>query len=319
MISGIGSSGSFQSMAALWNKASRPDTSQMAQELFSSTDADGSGAITQEELTTALAAKSSDGKGPDATELFNTLDADGDGLVTESEHESGLAAMHKDLAQASMMTSVSMSMNQGASSMSDQLFAETDADGDGSITAEELADAIAAKNEESGGSVDAEELFAALDADGDGLITAAEHEAGLESLRDNNAPGMGGGQASASSSDDEEETYDAADTNEDGIVDAEELLASLGVSTSSETDVTASLFDALDADGDGALSSAEFSDVLSGLSQSGMFQAGGAPQGSQGPTLNAFQSANASQYARYQMMGMDAQSYLSGSGFSTTA
>ena len=32
MISGIG--GSFQSMAALWNKASRPDTSQMAQELF---------------------------------------------------------------------------------------------------------------------------------------------------------------------------------------------------------------------------------------------------------------------------------------------
>ncbi len=315
MISGIG--GSFQSMAALWNKASRPDTSQMAQELFSSTDADGSGAITQEELTAALAAKFSDGQGPDATELFNTLDADGDGRVTEDEHESGLAAMHKDLAQASMLTSVSMSMNQGTSSLSEQLFAETDADGDGSITAEELADAIAAKNEESGGSIDAEELFAALDADGDGLITAAEHEAGLESLRDNNAPGMGGGQAS--SSDDEEETYDAADTNEDGIVDAEELLASLGVSTSSETDVTASLFDALDADGDGALSSAEFSDVLSGLSQSGMFQAGGAPQGAQGPTLNAFQSANASHYARYQMMGMDAQSYLSGSGFSTTA
>lgn len=314
MISGIGSSGSSQSMAALWSKASRPDPSQMAQELFSSTDADGSGAITQEELTAALAAKSSDGAGPDATELFKTLDADGDGLVTESEHESGLASMHKDLAQASMMTSMSLSMSESMSSLSAQLFAETDADGDGSITAEELTDAIAARNAESGGSVDAEELFAALDADGDGLITAAEHEAGLESLRDNNTAGMGGGQPSASSSDDEEETYDAADTNEDGIVDAEELLASLGVTESTEADTTAKLFEAFDADGDGSVSATEFSDVLSGLSQ-----AGNAAQARQGSGVNPAQSLQSSQYARYQMMGMDAQAYLSGSGFSTTA
>jgi Ca2+-binding EF-hand superfamily protein len=231
MISGIGASGFSQSMAAQWNRTSQKDPAQMAQELFSSTDADGSGAIDQEELSAALAAKSKGGQGPDATELFSALDADGDGLVTEAEHESGLASMHKDLAQASMLTSVSQDM----SSLAEALFTETDADGDGSITEEELAAAVAARNEEGGGSVDASELFAALDADGDGLITAAEHSAGIESLQGNNALsslGGGGGRASSSDSDDEAKSYDAADTNEDGVVDAAEMLASLGTTGS---------------------------------------------------------------------------------------
>lgn len=315
MISGIGSSGYSQGMAALWNQASRPDPAQMAQELFTTTDADGSGSITQEELTAALAAKSSGGSGPDATELFSTMDADGDGLVTEDEHESGLASMHKDLAQASMMTSVGMSMSESSSSLADQLFSATDADGDGVLTAEELADAIEAKNAESGGSVDAEELFAALDADGDGLITAAEHEAGLESLRANNAAGLGGGQ-SGSSDDDEEETYDAADTNEDGIVDTEELLESLGVATSSESEMAASLFDAFDADSDGSISGTEFSELLSDISQAASAQAG---RGAQTTNSAMSQALHAAQYARYQMMGMDAQAYLPGGGLSVTA
>jgi Ca2+-binding EF-hand superfamily protein len=217
-------------MAAQWNKLPQKDPAQMAEELFSSTDADGSGTIDQEELTAALAARSRGGQGPDAAELFSALDADGDGLVTEEEHESGLAAMHKDLAQASMLTN--MSMGQGMSSLAEALFSETDADGDGSITEEELTAAVAAKNEESGGSVDAEELFTLMDADGDGLITAAEHSAGLESLQEGNAlPPRGGGAPSASTSDSDEEaaSYDVADTNEDGVVDAEEMLASLGV------------------------------------------------------------------------------------------
>ncbi len=230
MISGIGASGFSQSMSVQWNRASQKDPAQMAKELFASTDADGSGAIDQEELSAALAAKSKGGQGPDATELFSALDADEDGLVTEAEHESGLASMHKDLAQASMLTSVSQEM----SSLAEELFAETDADGDGSITEEELAAAVAAKNEEGGGSVDASELFAALDADGDGLITAAEHSAGLDSLKGNNALSSlkGGAGRASSDSDDEAESYDVADTNEDGVVDAAEMLASLGVTDS---------------------------------------------------------------------------------------
>jgi Ca2+-binding EF-hand superfamily protein len=229
MISGIGESGFSQSMAAQWNRPGQKDLSRMAQELFSSTDADGSGAIDQEELTAALAAKSRRGQGPDAAELFSAMDADGDGLVTEEEHVSGLVAMHKDLAQASMLTN--MSMGQGMSSLAEALFTETDADGDGSITEEELTAAVAAKNEESGGNVDAAELFTLMDADGDGLITAAEHSAGLESLQGSDALSPRGGgvpQSSTSDSEGEAASYDVADTNEDGVVDVAEMLASLG-------------------------------------------------------------------------------------------
>ena len=68
----------------------------MAKELFSSTDADGSGAIDQKELSAALAAKSKNGQGPDAAELFSTL--------------------HKDLAQASMLTTAEL--GQGMAAMS---------------------------------------------------------------------------------------------------------------------------------------------------------------------------------------------------------
>ena len=270
MIEGIGSSGFSQGLSALWGGASRPDPARMARELFASTDADGSGSIDQEELSAALAGKSGDGKGPDAAELFNALDADGDGLITEEEHETGLAAMHKDLAQASMLTSV------GMTSLADELFAATDADGDGTITEEELAAAVTARNEETDGAVDASELFAALDADGDGLITAAEHSAGLESLRGNNA-GRAMGPAQGAAEDDEDETYDAADTNQDGVVDAAELLAALG----------------------------------------GTDAATGA--GGQKGVIGLAQSLMASKYAAYRLMGMDAQAYLNGVGFSATA
>lgn len=273
MISGIGASGFSQSMAAQWNRSAQKDPAQMSKELFSSTDTDGSGAIDQEELSAALASKSGDGQGPDAAELFSALDADGDGLVTEDEHESGLASMHKDLARASMLTG--MSMGQDMESLAEALFMETDADGDGSITEEELASAVAARNEGGGRSVDASELFAALDADGDGLITATEHSAGLESLRGNNslsAPGGGVGGPSSAENDEEVESFDAADTNEDGVVDAAEILASLGVTSSGVAQKT-------------------------GLSQILM----------------------SSKYEAYRLMGMDAQSYLSGSGLSVTA
>lgn len=68
------------------------------------------------------------------------------------------------------MTNLGMS----ASSLARELFAQTDADGDGNITEEELAAAVAAKNGAGGGNVDAAGLFAALDADGDGLVTATD-------------------------------------------------------------------------------------------------------------------------------------------------
>jgi len=314
MISGVGTSGFSQSMSAMWNGSSRPDSAQMAKNLFSSTDADGSGAIDQEELSSALAAKSGNGQGPDAAELFSTLDADGDGLITESEHETGLASMHKDLAQASMLTN--MSMSESMSSLVEQLFAETDADGDGSITSEELADAVAAMNEETGADVDASELFSAMDVDGDGLLTAAEHSAGFESMFGaKSGQGMGGGHMPPppATAGEEEESFDAADVNEDGVVDASELRAVVDAKNEiTGSDINADeLFSVLDSDGDGMITSTELGQGMASMGEAGQ---NGRQTGS-----GLVQTLMSSKFEAYRLMGMDAQAYLSGGGLSVTA
>ncbi|MGC4071804.1 MAG: EF-hand domain-containing protein [Nibricoccus sp.] len=82
------------------NGASRPDPAEMRTQMFKNADADGSGSISKDELTQALANRPQGGRGPqgageppDADKLFEKLDADGDGEITESEHEEGLKAM----------------------------------------------------------------------------------------------------------------------------------------------------------------------------------------------------------------------------------
>jgi Ca2+-binding EF-hand superfamily protein len=286
----------------------------MAKKLFSSTDADGSGAIDQEELSSALAAGSKNGQGPDAAELFSILDADGDGLVTESEHETGYASMHKDLAQASMLTS--MSMSESMASLVEQLFAETDADGDESITSEELAEAVAEMNEETGANVDASELFSAMDVDGDGLVTAAEHSAGFESMFGAKAgQGMGEGHMPPPPppAGEGEDSFDEADVNEDGVIDASELRTAVeSKNEATGSDINADeLFSMLDSDGDGTITSAELGQGMASMGDAG--ENGGKTGGGLAQTLMS------SKFEAYRLMGMDAQAYLSGGGFSVTA
>lgn len=70
----------------------RPDSAS----LFKTTDANGDGKITQEELARAVEQRvqeSGKTNGPRADERFTQLDADGDGEITETEHDAGLAEM----------------------------------------------------------------------------------------------------------------------------------------------------------------------------------------------------------------------------------
>lgn len=282
----------------------------MSKELFSSTDTDGSGAIDQEELSAALASKSGNGQRPDAAELFSALDSDGDGLVTEEEHESGLAAMHKDLARASMLTSIGMNN----SSLSDAVFGETDADGDGSISAEELAAAVTARNEATGGSVDATELFSALDTNGDGLISAEEHAAGPGAMAGGAGQGMAGAGHRPPPPGGQQEVFDSADSNEDGVIDASELAAVVSEQNEATgAEVSASeLLEALDADGDGVLSATEFAQARPGSEASGAVSGGESRQSLQELMATAG-------YQMYRMMGADSIMNLPVKGFSATA
>lgn len=307
MISGIGTSGFAQGMASIWSARSRPDQSRMAEELFSSTDADASGTIDQEELEAALAARPGGGQGPDAAELFAILDGDGDGAVTAQEHEEGLASLHKDLARAGAMTEIGMGMD--ASSLADELFAKTDADGDGSITEEELAAAVEARNAEQGGAVDAAELFAALDADGDGVVTADEHAAGLEGMR-TEQPGHAMGMPPAPPAQDGQDSFDADDTNQDGVVDATELAAAVAErNEATGADVDADeVFAALDGDGDGVITAEEFAR-----------RGAASGDGRREQDVSPVQALAASRYEMYRMMGLEGMPPVPGNRFSATA
>ncbi len=97
-VGGYSASAAMATMAASRAQA-RPDTSQMASELFSKLDTKGQGYIEQSDLQSAFSqvfsdASSSTGSATDSSAdssaLFKALDGDGNGKVTESEFSSGL-------------------------------------------------------------------------------------------------------------------------------------------------------------------------------------------------------------------------------------
>jgi Ca2+-binding EF-hand superfamily protein len=150
----------------------------------------------------------------------------------------------------------------------DDLFSKVDADGNGSIDESELATLMqkmsgsgdAQASDAPNSTDDSTKLFAKLDTDGDGALTQAEFDAGRPGAEGGPQaaggmppppPGGAGGASNA-------ETYDALDTNEDGIVSAAELAAGEAAgATSSTVDTLNALFDAIDTDGDHKLSSDE--------------------------------------------------------------
>jgi Ca2+-binding EF-hand superfamily protein len=98
-----------------------------------------------------------------------------------------------------------------------EIFSGADADGDGSLTAEELSADMAAHAPPGADDADsasrAADLVAAGDTDGDGALSSEEFTA----LKP----------TATSGAEEEEQTYDAADSNKDGTVSMSELLASL--------------------------------------------------------------------------------------------
>ena len=143
-----------------------------------------------------------------------------------------------------------------------EIFSGADADGDGSLTAEELSADMAAHAPPGVDGTDsasrAADLISAGDTDGDGMLSAEEFTA-LKPPEGGPPPGGPPPTSSTSSTgstgeSEEETTYDAADTNKDGAVSMSELLASLQSSSdaasgfSSEvSDLMAKLLDQLKA------------------------------------------------------------------------
>lgn len=137
---------------------------------------------------------------------------------------------------ASEMLSSLLSLQAGPPSAED-LFAAAaaDGDGDGLLSAEELAADMTAHAPPGREGVDAAERATAFlsmaDADGDGALSSSEFEAARPAGPPPGGPPPSSAVAGASTGT-EGESYDAADANQDGVVSMAELLTSLQASES---------------------------------------------------------------------------------------
>lgn len=219
-------------------------TAQWQQKLFSKADSNGDSALSKDELLEALKNGPKGKNGEDASavaeKMFSAMDSDGDGSVTQSEFSTFQSKMSASNASTLLAAQEGQRPERPSA---EEMMAETDTDGDGSISKDELAAVLEkhAKDGQNGGpSVD--EMFSSMDSDGDGSVSESELTAFAEKAPSGpssgpppgpppgGAPPTGGADeasssSSSSSSTSSSQTYDALDTNKDGVVSLSERLA----------------------------------------------------------------------------------------------
>ena len=261
----------ISSVSSAWSSASVQRASRPAptpERLLSKIDADGSGGVDSTELQGLLdkvAKKTGVSSDTSAADLLTQFDANSDGNLNADELGQ---TMHSILpAPSTMDFAQSRSSTDGTTSSTgqagDDRFGKVDSDGDGAVSKTELQALLEAM---SGGTasqtgVSSDDAFAALDTDGDGSLTQAEFDAGRPP--EGSAPPAGGmppppgGPRGAGGAQDASATttYDALDTNEDGVVSLTERLA--GATSTLEQDAVSTLFSAIDTDGDQTISESE--------------------------------------------------------------
>jgi Ca2+-binding EF-hand superfamily protein len=175
-----------------WPGASSPQPGgQLAQSLFSQIDANGDGSISQSELEQAVTKAGGTKQGADA--LYAKLDPNGTGSVSEQQfaqsltqamphhhhhhHGGGEQASQTDGGSAGgsaadALTSLFNADSGGAGNSPTQIaqnmFAQSDLNGDGAITQSELEQAVTAAG---GSNAGADALYAKLDPNGTGSVS----------------------------------------------------------------------------------------------------------------------------------------------------
>lgn len=222
---------------------------ELQQAKFTAADANTDGALSLSEFQSIGQNVQGEGKNSPAAALTSQASS---GQGFSSDTLSSLISLLQTLQSADTSTGA-----QG--SRGDKMFAESDADGDGKVTTEELATAMAAKApaNRSADAPSADDMAARMveqgDTDGDGSLSETE----MSALRPKGGPGGPGGPGGAggpppagaastseSSASSGTEDTDPADLNEDGTVSAQELAQSLtSASTKLASDVSSTAAD----------------------------------------------------------------------------
>jgi len=214
-------------------------TTTLSSQLFSKIDTNADSSVSKEEF---LAGRPDAVGETEAAALFDGIDSDGSGGISDAEFEThfeekaGGAEPTGNLSSELLGTILDLLSGGDASAEDDggsgfmdaaELFASMDSDGDGAVTEAEFT----ASRPENMTEEQAVALFNDIDTEGSGAISQAQFEAaltpqaGAQAAGAAAAPPAGGGGSS-------EESYDPLDTNQDGVVDLQELMA--GASGSSD-------------------------------------------------------------------------------------
>ena len=157
--------------------SSYADLSAMRQAMFQKADADSSGGLSLEEFQ-AMGPK--DGKAPQGapsvSDIFASIDTDSDGSVTQTELDAQAKAdFTSRMQQGGMLSGSNMLQASQSSDMAQNFLSNADSDGNGVLSLDEFE---AAKPEDAPDDVSSSDIFAQLDADSDGSLTASELQAG---------------------------------------------------------------------------------------------------------------------------------------------
>jgi len=208
---------------------------QFQKELLAKLDTNTDGSVGQDELKSALSQKSNDGLLVSLSKNFSNLDSDNSGSLSSEE----MAAMAPP-------PPPDKSTDQAPNTeLADAVINALDADGNGTISSDELSNGLTS----AGSSADSSQIFSALDKNQDGTVSKDELAASLTPQPPQQA-----------SSD---ELFSSLDADSDGSVSGSELTSALQAGHSStSSDTSAALLKALDSDSSGGVSSDELKAAL---------------------------------------------------------
>ena len=184
---------------------------QARQNQFQKADTDSNGGLSLEEFKAAgpkdaqgnaIAPPSGAGSVED---LFASIDSDGDGSLTQGELDAGFGQKAGGSKQSLLSSDMfSQLLSQLSDEETQAIFESADADGDGSLNQDEFGTAV------------------------EGIVTAVLGEASAGGAPAGGPPsggGGGGGAGGGAEAASPTQVYDALDTNQDGTVSLDELLA----------------------------------------------------------------------------------------------
>ncbi len=191
------------------------ETSSTTEDLFTTTDTDSSGGISESELETLAEQLSalSDSSG-DTEDALSTYDTDGDGELSGEELKSFL--------DATMQSATGMMGGQGSSGF----FNEVDADGSGGISEEELTALASNISEQTGQTLDTSEALTNYDSNEDGELNDTELKSFMDASGIKPPPPPQSAGISGTGSEEEstaESILSSYDTDSDGALSISEL------------------------------------------------------------------------------------------------